>query len=314
MIKNVSVLGAGTMGHGIASMFAMHGYEVSLYESYESVRDSVMGKIKSELQFMVGEKYLQVEKVEETLKNIILYSDLEKAVKNADFVIEATPEILDLKQKLFGQLDTICPCHTIFASNTSSLQLTDMMMNLSQERKSRTMVCHWYNPAHLIPIAELSYFGNMSDEVFQEVYDLHLQVGKQPIKILKDIPGLVANRILHALAREIFSLMENGVASPEDIDKALKFGPGFRGATTGMLEAADMGGLDIWCTVEDNLFKELDHSDRACSMMRQKVYEGKLGLKSGEGFYEYPEDKKADIQDSFYRRLIIQLIASKNYL
>ena len=152
------------------------------------------------------------------------------------------------------------------------------------------MVCHWYNPAHLIPIAELSHFGNMSEEVLDEVYELYLRAEKQPVKVLKDIPGLIANRMLHALAREVFSLIEMGAASPEDIDKALKFGPGFRSATTGMLEVADMGGLDVWCTVENTLFKELSNSDRACGMMQDKVAAGKLGLKTGEGFFSYPEE------------------------
>lgn len=313
MIKNISVIGAGTMGHGIANVFAMHGYKVSLYESYDSVREKVMEKIKLELEFMVKENYIEEERILATLSNITLYSDLKEAVKNADYVIEATPEILELKQNLFQEIDEYCPEHTIFASNTSSLPLADMIKKLSEKRKARTMVCHWYNPAHLLPIAELSFFGNMPEDIFNEVYELYIKSGKQPVKILKDIPGLIANRMLHTLAREVFTLIEAGVASPEDIDKALKFGPGFRGATTGMLEVADMGGLDIWCTVEDNLFKSLNNSDKACDLMRAKVKEGKLGLKTGEGFFKYPDDIKIKVQEDFYKRLITQLKASKNY-
>ncbi|WP_246615600.1 3-hydroxyacyl-CoA dehydrogenase family protein [Clostridium thailandense] len=313
MIKNISILGAGTMGHGIANVFAIHGYKVSLYESFEAIRNSVIDKIKSELEFMVAEDYIDASKIEETLSNITLYDDLAEAVKCADYVIEATPENLELKQNLFKQLDELCPKNTIFASNTSSLPLSDMMALLPEDRKARTMICHWYNPAYLIPIAELSFFGNMSEEVFDEVYELYIKSEKQPVKVLKDIPGLIANRMLHALAREVFTLIEQGAASPEDIDKALKFGPGFRSATTGMLEVADMGGLDIWCTVEDNLFKELNKSDKACDMLRQKVSEGKLGLKSGEGFFTYSDDVKAKLQSDFNKRLISQLKVSKNY-
>lgn len=313
MIDKISVLGAGTMGHRIANVFAMNGYKVNLYDKFDSVRNAALEKIKSDLEFMVNENYISESKIEYALSNISICSDLEAAVKNADYVIEAVPEILELKQNLFKQLDELCPPNTIFASNTSSLKLKDIMDLVSDDRKARTMICHWYNPAHLIPIAELSCFGNMDEEIFNEVYALYINSGKKPVKVLKDIPGLIANRMLHALAREVFTLIEMGAASPEDIDQALKFGPGFRSATTGMLEVADMGGLDIWCIVEDELFKELNNSDKACDMLREKVSEGKLGLKTGEGFFKYPTEIKDSVQTEFYRRLITQLKASKHY-
>lgn len=313
MIENISVLGAGTMGRGIANVFAMHGYKVSLYEPYDEARNSALDIIKSELEFLVSENYIEGSEVNKALSNITLYKELAEAVKNADYVIEATPEVLELKQKLFKQLDELCGEDTILASNTSSLSLKDMMELLPDKRKEKVMICHWYNPAHLLPIAELSCFGNMSEEVFNKVYELYINAGKQPVKVLKDIPGLIANRMLHALAREAFSLMEIGAASAEDIDKALKFGPGFRSATTGMLEVADMGGLDIWCTVEDKLFKELNNSDKACNMLREKVAEGKLGLKTGEGFFQYPDGVRERVQGEFHKRLITQLKASKEY-
>jgi len=313
MIKNISVIGAGTMGHGIANAFAMHGCKVNLYESYANIRDTALELIRSELVFMADEKHISNAQVDETLANITLFDDLEQAVKNADFVIEAIPENLELKKDLFARLDAVCPPHTIFASNTSSLPLMDMIQHLPAERQAHAMVCHWYNPAYLISIAELSCFGNMDEAVFQEVYDLHVRAGKQPVRILKDIPGLIANRILHAMAREVFHLIEIGAASPEDIDKALKFGPGFRSATTGILETADMGGLDIWCAVEDNLFKELNNSSRACDFMRGKVQQGKLGIKTGEGFFSYSDNTKEKAKKAFSKRLLTQLEVSKNY-
>ena len=313
MIKNISILGAGTMGHGIANVFAMYGYKVSLYESFEEVRENALAQIKTELEFMAEEDYIPKSKINETLANITMFDDLAAAVKDADYVIEAVPENMALKQDLFAAIDKICPAHTIFATNTSSLPLQEMISKLPDERKARCMVCHWYNPAHLLPIAELSFFGNMSEEVFNEVWELYINSGKQPIKVLKDIPGLIANRMLHALAREVFTLIELGAASPEDIDKALKFGPGFRSATTGMLEVSDMGGLDIWCIVQDNLFKELNNSDKACDMLREKVESGNLGLKTGEGFFKYPDEVKDKVRNDFNRRLLTQLKASKNY-
>lgn len=313
MIKNISVLGAGTMGHGIANVFAMAGYQVSLYESVAPVREAVMGLIEGELEFMVQEGYLELAKVNSTLSNIKLFDSLQEAVVDADFVVEAVPEDLKLKQDLFKQLDGICQKHTVFASNTSSIPLKEMIQFLPKERQAKTMVCHWYNPAHLIPIVELSHFGNMEEDIFEEIYQLHAEAGKQPVKVKKDIPGLIANRLLHALAREAFYLMEIEAAPPEDIDRALKYGPGFRSATTGILEVADMGGLDIWCTVEDNLFKELCNASSASEYMRDKVQHGNLGIKTGEGFYSYPEETRMKVRNDFNKRLLTQLIASKKY-
>lgn len=314
MIHKIAVIGAGTMGHGIAEVFAMHGYDVRLCETYAvNMLDTVKAQMQAELEFMAGEDYIPAALVQETLNRVSLHSELERAVADADFVIEAVAENLAVKKGLFAQLDKLCPAHTIFASNTSSLPLRDMMADLPAERQARCMVCHWYNPAHLIPIAELSCFGNMDEDVFREVYELHVNAGKKPIRVLKDIPGLIANRILHALAREVFHLIEIGAASPEDIDRALKFGPGFRSATTGILESADMGGLDVWCAVEDNLFPELDSATAANSFLRGKVEQSKLGLKSGEGFYEYPEEIRQQVREAFNRRLLAQLKVSRQF-
>ena len=165
-----------------------------------------------------------------------------------------------------------------------------------------------------MPIVELSFFGNMPAETYAEVEKIYTVIGKQTVKVLKDIPGLVANRIQQGVAREVFSLIENGVAEAADIDKALKFGPAFRYATTGQLEVADFGGLDIWCVVGDNLLKEMDNSKEANPMLRRKVQEGKLGLKTGEGFFTYPPQELAQIKRRFMCKLIHQLKASSFYI
>lgn len=278
MIRNISVIGAGTMGHGIAETFAMHGYSVNIYEVYEPARNSVMETMKQEMSFMAENGLLTYDEVEESLKRIKVFADLSEAVEKADYVIEAIVEKVEAKQELFAQLDEYCKADCIFASNTSSLALDAMIEKLPAERKSRTMVCHWYNPAHLMPIAELSFFGNMKLETYNEVAKLYESVGKQTVKVLKDVPGLVANRIQQGVAREVFSIMEQGIAEPEDVEKALKFGPAFRYATTGQLVVADMGGLDIWCTVGDNLLSVMDNRQNANPILRKKVEEGKLGM------------------------------------
>ena len=185
---------------------------------------------------------------------------------------------------------------------------------VSEDRKQRMLVNHMFNPAHLIPLVELSFFGNMPEEIYQEVEALYLSIQKQPVRVVKDVPGLVANRIMQGVAREVFSLVEQGVADAADIDRALKFGPAFRYATTGQLEVSDFGGLDIWCIVGDNLLKAMDNSQCANKLLRQKVSEGKLGVKSGEGFYHYDADQVAAIKKNFMKKLILQLKVSQNYM
>lgn len=314
MINKIAVLGAGTMGHGIAEFFAMSGYPVNLYEPYEPMRLSCLDTIREELIFLEGNGLITEREVEETLHRITLFADLEQAVKDVDYVIEATREDLHLKQELFAQLEKYTKADTILASNTSSLALNKMVEKVSDTKKTKCMVCHWYNPAHLMPLVELSFFGNMDEETFETVEALYDKAGKQTCRVLKDVPGLVANRIQQGVAREVFSLIEEGIASPADIDKALKFGPAFRYATTGQLEVADMGGLDIWCTVGDNLLSVMDNRKESNPILREKVEEGKIGMKSGQGFFDYPADKVQEMKNAFNRKLIIQLKASKEYI
>lgn len=313
MIKTIAVLGAGTMGHGIAEVFAMNNFQVNLYEISDERRNLVKEIIKKELKFLEENEYINKEKIKDTLNNIILYSDLKIAVENADFIIEVTPEKLELKQELFKNLSKLTKKEAILASNTSSLSLMEMIKFVPEEKKKYCMVNHWYNPAHLMPLVELSYFGNMPEEIFVEIEKIYKKANKITIKVLKDIPGLIANRIQQGVAREVFSLMEMKAASNEDIDKALMFGPAFRYATTGQLEIADMGGLDIWYTVGNNLLKVMDNSQCANKLLKEKVETNKLGIKTGEGFFKYNKDDIEKINNNFYKKLLLQLKVSKNY-
>lgn len=314
MIKKIGVIGAGTMGHGIAESFALYGYDVNLYDTNEAVLNKAKEQIKQELEMLAEEGFITVEQIQPAIDRIVTCTDLRATVADRDYVIEAAPEVMDLKQKLFKQLDEFCPSDTIFASNTSSLPLSPMMELVSEQRRQRMMVCHWYNPGHLMPIVEMSFFGNMPAEIYKSVEALYQSIKKQTVKVLKDVPGLVANRIQQGVAREVFSIIEQGIADPEDIDKALKFGPAFRYATTGQLEVADFGGLDIWCIVGDNLLKAMDNSQSANPLLRQKVNEGKLGIKSGEGFFKYPAEEIPEIKKKFMKKLIHQLKASEYYV
>ena len=247
------------------------------------------------------------------LDHIRITGELAESAADADYIIEAAPEVLELKQELLLQIDRTAPPDAVIGTNTSSLKLTDIICRLPKERRRKCLVCHWYNPAHLIPMVELSFFGNMSEEDYQDVADLYEQCGKVPVKVLKDIPGMIANRLLHAQAREVFYLDSIGAASKEDLDKALMFGPCFRNATTGMFECADMGGLDIWMAGENNFFPYLDNSKEANPVMQEHVAKGELGVKTGKGYYDYTGDQGSQIEKAFERRLIRQMKASREY-
>ena len=314
MIKKISVIGAGTMGHSIAASFALYGYSVSLFDAYEEQLKKVKNIMKTELVELVEGGLFKEAEIEKALDNITLFNDLELATKDSDYVIEAIPEKIELKRELFAKLDKFTPKHAILASNTSSLSLEEMMVDISDERKERMIVNHWYNPALLMPLVELSFFGNMPEDIYKEVEELYKSIKKQTCKVLKSVPGLVANRIQQGVAREVFSLIEQGIADPAEIDKALKFGPAFRYATTGQLEVADLGGLDIWCIVGDNLLKEMDNSTCSNPILREKVEQGKLGIKTGAGFYDYSPEEKERIQKEFNQRLMYQLKASEFYI
>lgn len=307
MIKNISVLGAGTMGHGIAISFARYGYPVRIFDSNSAVFDKVREQMETELCEMAECGLLEESQVPEIQKRISLIEDMEACVKDADYVIEAVPEILSLKKQIFGQLSEMCGPDTIFASNTSGLKLSEMIEDLPEDRKKRAMVCHWFNPPYIIPAVELSHFGNMPEDTYQEVKDLYNRIGKKPITVRKDINGLIANRIQHGLVREALSLIESGAASAEDVEAAVTYGPCFRLATVGMLEICDMNGNDVWAATAQNLWPSLDNNNQSSKLLDKMVEEGKLGIKSGEGFYSYSDEEKQEKKDYFLKRLMAQL-------
>ncbi len=313
MIKNIAVIGGGTMGHSIALNFAIYEYPVQLWVTRQKYIDELPGIMAGRLGVLADEDMLNGQTVEQVLERITITMDKKAATIDADYIIEAVPEDAAIKADLFEELDGWCKETCIFATNTSSLTLADCMAKLPESRKQRTLVCHWYNPPLLMPIAELSNFGNMPAEILAEVEELYNSINKVVVKVDKEVPGLVANRIQQAVAREVFWLMANEVASPADIDKGLMYGPAFRYATTGQLQVADFGGLDIWCVVGDNLLSVMDNSQKANDILRNKVQAGELGFKSGKGFFDYSTVNGEELQKDYLKRLINQLKASEFY-
>lgn len=313
MIRNIAALGAGTIGHSAAEHFAIHGYHVRLYDPSEAACERAKIAMQSELAVFEEEGLLPLGGSAGVLARIEWMPTLEQAVLGADYVLESVDEDLELKRRIFCRLEEICPPHALFGTNTSSLQLAEITRDMGESGKARSMMCHWFNPGHIIPLVELSFYGNMSEEDYAKVDALYRRVEKRPVKVLKDVPGLAANRMQHAVAREVFWLLGQGVAEAQDLEDALRFGPAFRYATMGQLTVADLNGLDVYCRVENNLLPTMDASIRANPVMQKLVDEGKLGFKTGEGFFTYPEDQKEEMRRVFNRRLIRQLKASSEY-
>ena len=284
-IRNISVIGAGTMGHGIVLTYALGGYEVSLNARRETSLSNALEHIRNDLKTFAENGLISQDMVEETLSRIATTTKLEEAVKDADFVTETIAEDVEAKTRIFASLDVLCPRHTIFASNTSSLLLQDFA-SLCQ-RKDKLLLTHWMNPPSIVPAVEVARGEETSDETMELICALLKKVKKIPVKILKEIPGLVINRIQMGLIREVWSLWQQGIASPEDIDMAVKGSFGFRLAAIGPLETCDVGGLDIWSGIADRLFKVISDAHEPPAELKKMVRAGDLGLKSGKGFFDY---------------------------
>jgi 3-hydroxybutyryl-CoA dehydrogenase len=288
-IKNITVVGAGIMGHGIAQTFALGGYEVTLNDLNDEILGKAYKKIELNLNTFVEFGITTLQGAGEALSRVRTDKNLKESVSQADFLVEALPEVMDLKKRIYKELDEYSPSHAIIASNTSGLSLTEMASNI--QRKSQTVIAHWWNPPHIIPIVEIVKGKYTSNETVDLVFQLLLKIGKKPVKILKEVPGFLGNRLQFALYREVLACLKEGVASAEDIDSAVKGTFGFRLPTTGPLETSDFGGLDTYLNIAEYLFKEIDRSTEPPEMLREKVAQGKLGVKTGEGFFPYPPDK-----------------------
>jgi len=304
-IKNIGVIGAGIMGHGIAQTFALGGYDVILSDISDEILQKAIQQIRSNLDIFVEFGITTPEAAREALRKIKTTTDLKEAVKEADFIVEALPEVMDLKKRIFKELDQNCPGHTIIASNTSGLSLTEMASHI--KRQDQAVIAHWWNPPHIIPLVEIVKGQYTSDQTVDLVYQLLLSIGKKPVKILKEVPGFLGNRLQFALYREALHCLKEGIASAEDIDMAVKGSYGFRLPTLGPLETSDFGGLDTYLHIAEYLFKEIDRSTEPPEILREKVRQGKLGVKTGEGFFRYtPEEAEKKIKErdrQFLQRL-----------
>jgi len=304
--QQIVVIGAGNMGEGIVQSFAQAGKSVKVLARRRDTLDRCRQQIDTNLKLFAEFQLLEEEpEVIRSRIDHIPMAELSEAIRGCHFVVETIPEVLADKKELFGKLDG-CDPDVILASNTSSITITA----LTEDMKTayRVVGTHYFNPAHIMPLVEIHRGKHTSDEAVQTTRDLMLQVGKKPVLVKKEIPGFIVNRIQGAMFREIGYLLDEGIASPEDIDMAAKAMYGFRLSCIGPMEADDMIGLDTSVRVSANLFKTLSNQTEPSATLLEKVNRGELGIKTGSGWYDYGGKTRAQVLDEINRRLLKQLV------
>ncbi len=295
-MKKIAVIGAGTMGNGIAHTFAQSGFTVFLIDKSEKTIDKAMATILSNLDRMIAKGSITEADKKQTIENIITYTDLKDGVVNADLVVEAATENLALKLNIFKQLSEICSPETILATNTSSISITQIAAVVTNP--SRVIGMHFMNPVPIMKLVEIIRGYNTSDEITQKIMDMSVALGKTPVEV-NDYPGFVANRILMPMINEAIETLYNKVAGVQEIDTVMKLGMAH---PMGPLQLADFIGLDVCLSILNVMYDGFKNPKYApCPLLVNMVMAGKLGVKSGEGFYDYTESKKAEKVSKSFR-------------
>ncbi len=280
-MKNVAVLGAGTMGNGIAQVCAQAGLEVQLRDVDDAAIERGMKAVRASLEKLVQKGKLADAERQAVLARIHTTKDTAAAVAQADLVVEAIPERMDLKLELFREVDRAAPAHALLATNTSSLSVTEI--GGATKMPERVVGMHFFNPVPVMELCEIVRGMRTSDDTIARARELAARIGKRAI-VVKDVPGFATSRLGVALGAEAIRMLEAGVASAEDIDLAMELG--YR-HPMGPLKLTDLVGLDVRLAILDHLHREIGEQFRPPTLLRQMVRAGKLGRKSGEGFYKY---------------------------
>ncbi len=288
-MKNVAVIGAGTMGNGIAHTFAQSGFKVQLIDISDVALKKGIDTITKNLDRMVAKEKISEAQKEDTLNNISTFTSITEGVEYASLVVEAATENIDLKLNIFKQLDEACPEDTILATNTSSISITQIAAVTS--RPDMVIGMHFMNPVPIMKLVEIIRGYNTSDEVTKLIMDMSTTLGKTPVEV-NDYPGFVANRILMPMLNESIETLYNGVAGVQEIDTVMKLGMAH---PMGPLQLADFIGLDVCLSILNVMYDGFKNPKYApCPLLVNMVNAGKLGVKSGEGFYDYSKSRKAE--------------------
>lgn len=289
----IAVVGAGLMGHGIAQVFALAGHDVTIYDSFAATLATAKERILTNLRDL-GDDQNAVDRVTPE-------GDLAKAVRDADYVVEAVLEDLALKQNLFAEIERHARPDAILASNTSVIPITAIMQGLT--RRERALGTHWWNPPYLVPLVEVIETPWTSAEAIAFTMKLHAGAGKKPAHVKKDVPGFIGNRLQHALWREAISLVENGICDAETVDTVIKAAFGRRLAVLGPLENADMVGTDLTLAIHRTVLPDIDSRPGPSPYLEKLVKDGKLGFKSGEGFRKWSPEQQAALRSTVLQHL-----------
>lgn len=276
------------MGHGIAQIFAVHGFPVSLLDVNDEVLAKAIENVRANLTLLAKNGIGKKEDIEGAVGRIKTTRDLKEAVSGARFVVEAVAEQLELKQKLFQEVDEICSEDAILATNTSVISITEIAARA--KGRKRIVGTHFWNPPYLIPLVEVVPGEETSRETVDLTYDLLKSVGKHPVKVKKDVPGFVGNRLQHALWREAISIVDQGIADAATVDEVIRNSFGIRLPMLGPLETADMVGLDLTLQIHNYILKYIERSTEPAPILKRKVEKGELGFKTGRGFQEWDQE------------------------
>lgn len=288
-MKNIAVIGAGTMGNGIAHTFAQFGYKTNLIDISEKSLEIGMDTISKNLDRMVSKEKISEEDKENTLQNIATFTSISEGAKNVDLVVEAATENIDLKLSVFKELDEVCSQDTVLASNTSSISITKIASVVSNPQ--RVIGMHFMNPVPVMKLVEIIRGYNTSDEITNTIMELSQKLNKVPVEV-NDYPGFVANRILMPMINESIETLYNGVAGVQEIDTVMKLGMAH---PMGPLQLADFIGLDVCLSILEVMYNGFKNPKYAPSpLLVNMVQAGKMGIKSGEGFYDYSQSRKAE--------------------
>lgn len=286
--KKIIIAGAGLMGTSMAQIFAQHGYEVTIYDVVESglEKSKNLIRINQEEQVKSGD----IAKEESLSLQKRLHHTTEKdCFKDCDLVVESIVEVMDIKHAFWGEISKLVPEDAVLASNTSGLSITRIAEAIYKPERFAGM--HWYNPAHIIPLIEVIKGDYSATETVDYLYDLALMLGKEPIRVNKDVPGFIGNRIQLAILREALYLVESGVGTYEDIDRCMKYALGFRYACLGPFEVCDMGGLDTFYHIAEYLYPDLSDAKEPEKTLKDLYEAGEYGVKAKKGFYDYSNGK-----------------------
>lgn len=294
-INHIGVVGAGLMGHGIAQVFASAGYRVSLYDLDPATLASAKDRIAANFKVFIELKLAKPEEVAGCLERITLCTSLEALCAGPQYIIEAVLEDIDIKRKVYTELERFALPSAIFSSNTSAISITQIG-NILKE-KGRFLGTHFWNPPHILPCVEVIKGAHTDEKAFETIYALMEKVGKVPVRVLKDVPGFLGNRLQHAMWREAVSICEKGIAEAEDIDKVVKYGFGMRMPFIGPLETADLAGLQLTYDIHKYLLPHLEASPEPSPHLGDLVSKGAIGVGAGRGFYEWTPEKIGRIKE-----------------